>query len=361
MTAEQQAAHAEIERLTARIRELSKQLGGNSDVKVIVRRVGDGGMPGMHHGDMPHGAMRGHEGMDHDIMIERMGGPGADGPKRIRIERMHGPDGMKRPGFAPGPGLGIVMAPNTAATGVRIAAVTPDSPAQKADVRAGDVLLSVDGKSVGGGGVAAVEKARELLGDLKKDQVVSLRLARQGKTVDARVTAQDIRRVVMINRGEGRHGMHGDAMHRRMMLPEAVEVEIERVGPGGECKKGDADCGLPVLYQAFRWQGLNLASVDAGLGRYFGTDKGVLVVSAGPEMKGLQSGDVIQRVGGVAVESPREVMRALRDKQAGAQLKLDVLRDRKPAAVTLTVPESRPLPFMGPPGPRPPPEAVPAP
>ena len=370
-TAQQQAARAEIDRLVERIQELSKQLGDGSDVKVIVRRMdGPGGMhQRMRHEGMRHDGMHGpgampHEGMmdmDEDVMFERVGGPGGDGERKIRIQRM-GPEGMKRPGFAPGPGIGIVMSPNTAATGVRIAAVTPDSPAQKADLRAGDVLLSVDGKPVGAGGAQALQKARELLGDLKKGQVVQLRIAREGKTVDARVTADDIGRVVMFNRGEGMHRMPGGDMHRRtMMLPPKVAMEIERVGPGGECRHGGKDCGMPALFQAFRWQGLNLASLDADLGRYFGTDKGVLVIDAGPEMKGLRSGDVIQRVGGAAVESPREVMRALRDKDEGAQLKLDVLRDRKPAAVTLTVPKSRPLPFMAPPAPPAPPTPPPAP
>jgi hypothetical protein len=78
-----------------------------------------------------------------------------------------------------------------------------------------------------------------------------------------------------------------------------------------------------------------------------------LVLSNGQELPGLQSGDVIQRVAGNEVGSPREVMRALHDKEAGSQLKLDLLRDRKPVAVSITVPEARPLPFMAPPPPPP--------
>ena len=331
-------------------------------------------------------------GPDHDMMMEHMG-PG-DGRRKIRIERM-GPEGhpemriedgeggirdvqIRRipPGgkldmeadeieiapdaFKRGPGLGIVMAPNPAAAGVRIAAVSPDSPAQKAGLRADDVLLSVDGQSISGNGATSVENARALLGKLKQGQVVKLRYARQGKTFNADVKAEEIRRVFAFNRSEsmpGMPGMHGgDGEHhkRMMMLPPGVEMDIERMGPMKDCKKGDNDCGLPAIYQAFRWQGLNLASIDAGLGRYFGTDKGVLVLSSGPELKGLQSGDVIQRVAGVAVDSPRDVMRALREGKTGSQLKLDVLRDRKAAGVILTVPKSRPLPFMEP---APPPRA----
>ena len=251
------------------------------------------------------------------------------------------------------PGVGIVMSDNEGGDGVRLAAVTPDGPAAKAGLRAGDVLLSVNGKTISASGTQAVDNARDLIGDLKKGQQVKLRYARQGKTFDASMAADDINRLVVFNRGEGLPRHHDGGMRKRMMmLPPGVETEILRVGPRKHpCAKGEEDCGMPALVQAFRWQGLNLSSMDAGLGRYFGTDKGVLVISAGPELKGLQSGDVIQRVGGKPVESPRDVMRALRDKDEGAQLQLNVLRDRKPQAVSITVPKSRPLPFMEPPAP----------
>lgn len=352
-TAEQKAAQAEIDKLVERIKVLSTQLGEDADVRVIVRKGKRAGGPG--HDE--HERMMWHEGQGHGdgirkIRIETIGGDAAkprvmhgDGGDDVVIERIRtAPEAYRR-----GPGLGIVMAPNPAAAGVRIAAVSPDSPAQKAGLRADDVLLSVDGKTLSGSGAAAVESARKLLGNLKQDQVVKLRYARQGKSHEASVKAGEIGRVFAFERGAGMPRMHhgeGRKHERIRMLPPGVEMEIERVGPMRECAKGDDDCGLPVLYQAFRWQGLNLASLDAGLGRYFGTDTGVLVLSAGPELKGLQSGDVIRSVAGSPVQSPRDVMRALRSKEAGAQLKLDVLRDRKATAVTVTVPESRPLPFM---------------
>ena len=64
------------------------------------------------------------------------------------------------------------------------------------------------------------------------------------------------------------------------MIAPDVRTEVIRIG--SECKGKDKDCALPVLAEAFRWNGLNLAAVDAQLGRYFGTSAGVLVLSSQP-------------------------------------------------------------------------------
>jgi hypothetical protein len=375
-TAQQQAARAEIDRLVKRIEELSKQLGEGNDVRVIVRKDHRHGP-----GDAPE-AFEWQENGDGDreVVIRRLG-PGeapealpGDGKRVERIERV-GPGGKKwkvegfpesEMGFGSGPGLGIVMAANTAASGVRIAAVTPDSPAQKAGIRTDDVLLQVNGKTIAGNGKAAVENARTMIGKLEKGQVVKLRYARQGKTYDASVRADEIHRVMAFRRDDRLPRSHAPRAWREDefdgLLPPGVELELQRIGPHGDCKgkgKGKDDCGMPVIYEAFRWQGLNLASIDAGLGRYFGASEGVLVLSSGEDIKGLQSGDVIQRVGGVAVASPRDVMRALRDKDAGSQLKFDLMRDKRAMAVSVTVPKPAPLPFMTPPPPPPAPPAAP--
>lgn len=332
-TAQQQAAREEIERLTQRIEELSQQLGDDGQIRVIVRRVGPDrpagdAPPPPHHGPGVAPAAR-HEFRRHD-----------------REDDFHG---MR-------PGIGIVLAPNPAASGVRIAAVTPDSPATKGGLRSGDILLSVDGKAIAGSGDAAVGEARRLLSGLKQDQLLKLGYARAGKTAVASVKAGQIRGALMMERSpEGPPPRWHGERDGRFDLPEQVQMEIERIGPMGDCGKDRhrRDCHYPALIEAFRWQGLNLAALDAGLGRYFGSSDGVLVLSSSDGLKGLQSGDVIQRVGGSAVKSPRDVMRALRDKDEGTQLRLEVLRDRKPVAVSVTVPKSRPLPFMAPPPPPP--------
>ena len=126
-----------------------------------------------------------------------------------------------------------------------------------------------------------------------------------------------------------------------------------------DCTPGEACAGRQRLAEAFRWNGLNLASVDAQLGRYFGTDKGVLVLSTGAALGQLQAGDVIQRVDGKAVDTPRAVMDALRDKPADSTVAVEYLRDRKSGSAQLKVPRAMVFPSMPPMPPAPP--APPAP
>src|SRR4249920_3977531 len=102
-TPQQQAARAEIDRLVKRIEELSGQLGDGQDVRVIVKKGHRGGP----------------EAFDEDSEWEEHG----DGPGRreVHIKRLGPGDApMALPGgempFRHGPGLGIVLGANTAAT-----------------------------------------------------------------------------------------------------------------------------------------------------------------------------------------------------------------------------------------------------
>jgi membrane-associated protease RseP (regulator of RpoE activity) len=138
--------------------------------------------------------------------------------------------------------------------------------------------------------------------------------------------------------------------HAPLAIGDGPRVQMFRF----ECKPGESCAGQHRLAEAFRWNGLNLASVDAQLGRYFGTETGVLVLSTGPALGTLQPGDVIQRVDGKAVDTPRAVMDALRDKPADSTIAVDYLRDRKSGTARIQVPKAMPFPPMPPMPPIPP-------
>ncbi|MEI2794845.1 PDZ domain-containing protein [Pseudoxanthomonas sp. F11] len=250
------------------------------------------------------------------------------------------------------PRLGILLSGDDAA-GVRITGVTPDSGAAKAGLKAGDRLLRVDGETVNGStGDGRVAHARKLLADLQAETPVRVTYQRDGKTYDASVTPTQVSpRVAFAGQGPGtfffRTGESGmpwiDGAPMPMgeiatVIAPEVQRELRQLGRLGDCK--GEDCRLPALAEAFRWSNLNLATVDASLGRYFGTENGVLVLSVGEELAGLQAGDVIRKVDGKPVTTPRDVTQALRDKPEDAKVAVEYLRDRQTRTSTVTVPKA---------------------
>ena len=279
------------------------------------------------------------------------------------------------------PVIGVLLAPDSA-SGVRIAGVTPDSAAAAGGLKSGDRITSIDGKSLkANDGAARVDEARELLASLDAKTAVKLGYERDGKARAVALTPKVGDRLLVVPEGasfdgnmkvftrdngeievlvdrmriEGgdaaRHAriaeVHarsaaGDgARHAEWTAAIAPDVRTEIIRLGGDCK-GD-DCKFPVLAEAFRWNGLNLASVDAQLGRYFGASEGVLVLSTGKDLDGLQAGDVLLKIGGKPVANPREAMEALRAQPADSKVAVEYLRDRKQGTAQVSVPKAIPF------------------
>jgi S1-C subfamily serine protease len=299
---------------------------------------------------------------DQEVRIERRIKSAAPGPatEDVRVERRV----MRRPV------IGVLMTPDDEA-GVRISGVTPDSPAAKAGLRSGDRLVSIGGTRIlGSDGVLRVENARKLLAGTQAGESIRLGYERAGRKATVDVTPRVDERVVVWQGGETDAAGEGPRVIRRVIrkdgedsdefaLPRGVaptiQREVIRIASGDACR--GEPCDAPQLLSALRWNGLNLASVDADLGRYFGATRGVLVLSTG-DLEGLRAGDVIQSIDGKPVTTPRDVMDALRGKPGSSRVAVSYMRDRKPATGQVTVPKQLdalpPLPPMPPAPPAPP-------
>jgi S1-C subfamily serine protease len=88
------------------------------------------------------------------------------------------------------------------------------------------------------------------------------------------------------------------------------------------------------------WYSMELIELNAGLGKYFGTDTGLLVVSA-PKSDALelQDGDVIQSIDGREPKDTRHAMRILSSYKSGEKLKLGIMRDKKKRTLEVEIPE----------------------
>jgi C-terminal processing protease CtpA/Prc len=293
---EQKAARAEIEQLSKRIQELSKKLGPDDQMQITIIETKRDSETGM---------------VERNVTTTA---PAGKGPGRIEGKR--GPKRIEMYRAGPRIGLGVVMAPNSG-NGVKIAAVSPKGPAKDAGLQAGDVITAINGKSITAKDQAGVDQARVALADLKEGQTVKLAYTRSGKAVSATLKAAKIEPQMIVNR-ETRGPMPGGA-------PRAFAF-------------------------ATRWSGMNLAELNPQLGRYFGANAGVLVLSPKTEFPQLQAGDVITKVDGKAVVRSRDVLEAMRGRKEGEKVALSILRDRKPQSVSISMPKMPPMPPM-PPGP----------
>ncbi|WP_246123118.1 sigma-70 family RNA polymerase sigma factor [Luteimonas wenzhouensis] len=233
--------------------------------------------------------------------------------------------------------------PATTRSVLWLAGVTPGSGAAEAGLRSGDRMVSVDGIEIlGNSGQLRVGNARKLLAGLEADKPVRIGYLRDGRRATVDVTPGRDRRVAVIRAPDGGFGIVGDDVFEFELpgISPEVQAEVRRAIDGGKTR----------LASALRWRGLHLATVDPQLGRYFGADRGVLVLSPGG-MDGLQAGAVIQQVDGKAVATPREVMDVLRGKREGERVSVDYLRDRKRAQARVAIPG----PMAWPPAPPAPP------
>jgi C-terminal processing protease CtpA/Prc len=211
--------------------------------------------------------------------------------------------------------------------GVPIIGVTPGSAADDAGLRAGDVIVAVNGESMGGeNSEAASAKLLDLMAGVETGDTLSLEYTRDGKTGKVEVEPKVVANQVFAFSGNG----PGFAVPAAPGAPRAMIAPGVMHGPNEYVFQWHSD----------GWGDMELVELNEGLGRYFGTDEGLLVVSA-PESQALQleDGDVIQKIDGRAPTSVRHALRILSSYQAGETLELEIMRDKKRRKLEVAVPD----------------------
>lgn len=263
-----------------------------------------------------------------------------------------------------GPKLGVTvdgtLDRDAEARGARVTAVTPDSPAEDAGIEVGDIILSVDGRSLTepldvrterflrGEESLPAQRLSALARDFEEDAPVILEVERDGEIVELEVTpevldgwgtASQLRgRLGALPeqwspRGGGRtlhfkkpggHDGQEETLHFRFLDPEG-EGQVLALG-GGDW--GDAS----GLLNAFPWSsrqdyGFQLSDLNPELGEYFGSERGALVLDTPEESElGLAPGDVVIDVDGREVRDKDHFIRILSSYTPGEQIAFGVLR-----------------------------------
>jgi S1-C subfamily serine protease len=211
--------------------------------------------------------------------------------------------------------------------GAAILAVTPGSPAEEAGLMAGDIVVSFNGEVLVEEGLElpvactqASQRLAELARDLEDGDVVVLEYIRDGFIHRADLVAREIE--------------FGRVLGK---LPDHEDLAGFYRGQLAFAHPGEGKWFLPRT-----WLDMELVALNPGLGEYFGTDSGVLVVR-GPEdgdTLALKSGDVILSIGGRQVHSPEHAMRILRSYEPDEELSLEIIRRGLSETLTGTVPRA---------------------
>lgn len=224
------------------------------------------------------------------------------------------------------PRLGVTIGGEEegAVNGVSILAVTPGSAADEAGLRAGDTLTSVNGESLSAAGSdAASERLLDFMRGVEAGDTLELEYERGGKTGKVEVEPKPVEAQVFAFAGDG----------RGFRMPAAPHVQV---APG----MPDAPNQVFFQWHSNGWGDMELVELNAGLGKYFGTDEGLLVVNA-PEASSwqLEDGDVIQKIDGREPTSVRHALRILSSYQSGESLKIEIMRDQKRRTLSVEMPD----------------------
>jgi serine protease Do len=203
--------------------------------------------------------------------------------------------------------------------GVEITKVEEDSPAAKAGLKAGDVVLDYNGQRVEG-----IEQFRRFVRETPAGRDVKVTLSRDGYTQN-----------VVVRVGARKAAVMGIEPMVSMVAPKVEMPEFPRGG-------------------VFMWSGAALGieaeGLEGQLAQYFGVKEGVLVRSvmkgSAAEKAGIRAGDVITKVEDTQVSSPSELTRAVRTARknapSGKGFAVGLMREKKETSVTVTVdPEDR--------------------
>ena len=199
--------------------------------------------------------------------------------------------------------------------GVEVVGVSPGGPAEQAGLKAGDIVVAMNGQSLRAtDGRDPSAQLVERMRSVEPGQTVNLDYLRDGQKRTAAIKAAPAEPPIV------------RILRERLpkQLPEGLQI------PGFE--------GLLGPERQFR--SLELVSLTPKLGKYFGAEEGLLVVRASEgRVLPLEEGDVLLSIDGRKPDSPGHAFRILRSYQPGENVRLGVLRNRKHLELAVTMPE----------------------
>lgn len=228
--------------------------------------------------------------------------------------------------------------------GIVVDEVNPGGPAEKAGIKAGDIIVDYDGEKV-----RSARQFTRLVQETPEGRSVAIGILRDGKKQTLNATPEagrmtwnfggDVERALR----EAERGMRGF----RFDVPGGRQFEFRNDGREPrrfEYRMPDRVMPLPGFGASRGRLGVSVQSLTDDLQEYFGVkDGGALVSSVTPESAaskaGVKAGDVIVSVNGRSVRDADELIDQLGD--LTGEVTIVVMRDKKETTLKATL-EDRP-------------------
>lgn len=218
---------------------------------------------------------------------------------------------------------------NVSSGGALIEDVEQRSPAEKAGLKGGDVVVEFDGERV-----RSARQFARLVGETAEGRSVKAVIVRGGsrQTVDLAPEASRHPFADMIGPNVERE------IRRRMRtLPRDLEFDVDLGGPR---------MGIAVAPRGRL--GVSVTPLTDQLASYFGAKNGVLVSSVtsdSPAGKaGVKAGDVILSINSRPIDDPDDLIEEVARLKAGESVEIGILRDKTTSTLKATLP--RPKSFL---------------
>ncbi len=242
-----------------------------------------------------------------------------------------------------GRGAQIGVSVEDVENGVRIEDVDTESPASKAGLRVGDVVVEVDGERV-----RSARQFSRLIQESPEGKSVSLGVMRDGKRQTLQVTPESGRFTFDVDTDrigrEVERSMRDLEPRLRELEPRLRELEPRlrefRMNPPFDFRWD----GLPRITSPRARLGVQLNEMTPELAEYFGAKGGgVLIARVTPDSPaakaGLKAGDVITSIDGDRISDTDDLVDELRDKDG--EVTIGIVRDKSETNVKATLEDGR--------------------
>ena len=205
--------------------------------------------------------------------------------------------------------------------GVTVRGVSPGGAAADAGLQSGDIITAVNDESMtADDDEQANAKLVEFMSGVEEGDVLDVEYLRNGKQTSVEVEPRESSMLAFAF-GPGR---------------QDYSVRVTPNMPNFDVRK------FAWVSDGSGWGHMEMVSLTERLGKYFGTDKGLLVVRApDDENLKLEDGDVIQSIDGREPKSVSHAMRILGSYQSGEQLELQIMRDKRRQTLKIEMPDNR--------------------